>query len=283
MNELDKIEIVDTLKGLPKQDWGVKAINAKKVWKKTKGEGVKVAVIDTGVDMNHPDLAYNIKGKMNMFKKNHDVTDEYGHGTHVAGLIAGKNTGVAPETELYIAKVLDGNGKGSLAHVLDGITFAMNYNVDVLCMSLGTPQDIPLIVKERLIKAYNNGITIVCATGNSGKNTPQYPAFMDEVIAVGGIDKNFKRAEFSNHGKQLDVVAPSIDILSTYKDNNYARMTGTSTASPLVAGAIALIISYHKKQGKILTPKEVKEIIQSLGQHSYDYGYGFMDLSKLII
>lgn len=282
MSELNKIEIVDSLEGLPKQDWGLDALNVKEAWIKSKGEGTKVAVIDTGIDMSHPDLTYNIRGKINMFEKSHDVSDEYGHGTHVAGLIAGKNTGVAPNAELYIAKVLDKDGFGSMAHVLDGITFAINYEVDILCMSLGSPYEIPLILQERITQAYNNGITIVCATGNSGRNQVQYPAFMEEVIAVGGVDKDFNRAKFSNHGKQLDIMAPAVSILSTFKDNNYARITGTSTASPLIAGAIALIISYNRKQGKNLKPRDIKDIISALGEHNYEYGHGVMDLNKLM-
>lgn len=279
---LNRIEIVESLEGLPEQDWGLEVINTREAWKKTKGEGVKVAIMDTGIDMNHSDLTYNIKQKINMFEKSHNVSDEYGHGTHVAGLIAGKHTGVAPNAELYIAKVLNNDGLGSMGHVLDGITFAINCEVDILCISLGSPYEIPLIIQERITQAYNSGITIVCATGNSGHNEVQYPSFMDEVIAVGGIDKDLKRAHFSNYGKKLDVMAPAVNILSTFKDNKFARMTGTSTASPLVAGAIALIISYHKKQGKILKPFEVKDIIATLGKHNYEFGHGIMDLSKLM-
>src|SRR5690554_3583937 len=138
MTELNKTIIIDKLDDDFDIDWGVRVINAHKLWKHTKGEGVKVAVIDTGIDMNHPDLKDKIKGTINIFDKTtRDVTDVYGHGTHVAGLIAGELTGVAPNVDLYIANVLNDKGLGRVVDILDGVTYAINSNVDILCMSLG--------------------------------------------------------------------------------------------------------------------------------------------------
>lgn len=274
------IEILRTLDNV--DNWGLEAINAPRVWYKTKGEGVKILVIDTGIEKDHPDLKHAFKFGINMFEKSEDVTDEFGHGTHVAGLLVGLKTGVAPEAELYVAKVLDSNGNGSLASVMDGITCAINMEVDILCMSLGTANGLPQIFTERISEAYKSGITIICATGNNDIGEPQYPSFLDEVIAVGGIGKDFKRASFSNYGEQMDVVAPAVEIVSTYKNGKYAKMTGTSMASPLVAGAIALIISYNRKKGIELTPKDIKEMLKKLGTHSDEYGHGIMDLTKLM-
>lgn len=281
-NETREIEILDALpKGI---DWGLKAINANKAWKKTKGEGVKVLVIDTGMDENHPELKGKVKYGINVFEKSNDITDMYGHGTHVAGLIAGNKTGVAPNVDLYIAKVLDEKGEGSMASVMDGITLAMNFNVDILCMSLGIRGGLPVQLHQRLIDAYNQGINIVCAVGNNGLPEPDYPAFLNEVVAVGGVDKDLNHCSFSNRGSQVDISAPAMDVLSAFKDGKYARMSGTSMASPLVAGAIALLISHNRKKGIELTPAQVKEKIMNMGDniHSYDYGYGVVDLSKLL-
>lgn len=266
MNDLEKIEIVDSIEEI---DWGVQSINAPQVWHKTMGEGVKIATIDTGVDVNHPNLKGKITSVFNMIEKSFDVTDEYGHGTHVAGLLVGEMTGVAPKSELHVMKVLNGEGVGMVTHVMDGITNAINLEVDILSISLGVPYDLPLILKQRIREAYEAGITIVSATGNSGLPTPQYPAFMDEVIAIGGLDKELNEASFSNGG--YDVLAPSIDILSTFKNGQFARMNGTSMASPLVAGAIALVISHYKKQGRKLSPSEIKQMVK-----------GKIDLTKLI-
>lgn len=270
IEQLGLIKIVDSLDE-PHSDWGLKAINAHKVWDKTKGEGVKMLVIDTGMDVNHKDLKHAFKLGINMFERTTDITDDFGHGTHVAGLIAGLNTGVAPNVDLYIAKVLNNNGEGSMGSIMDGITFAMNTEVDILCMSLGTPNGLPPILIDRIEQAYQSGITIVCATGNNGADEPQYPAFMDEVIGVGGIDKELKITPFSNRGE--DILAPSVEVMSTHKDGKYALMTGTSMASPIVAGAIALLISHNRKKGIELSPLEVKNIISK---------YEILDLEKLL-
>jgi subtilisin family serine protease len=280
MRELHEVEILDEKpEGL---DWSLEAINVKNAWDATKGEGVKVVVIDTGIDMTHPD--FNLKMTVNMHNRTKNVTDDYGHGSHVAGLIAGEYTGVAPNVDLYIAKVLDNKGHGSMANVSDGITMAINIKADILCMSLGVPYDLPVAVKQKLEDAHSRGMTIVCAVGNSGKNKVEYPAFYDYVISVGGVGKDLKKASFSNFSKEVDIVAPAVEVLSTYKDGNYARMSGTSMASPLVAGAIALLISDAKNKGINLSPKDIKNIIATRlnEKHSYDYGWGVLDVAKLL-
>lgn len=271
MTSINKIQIT-TLKETDKCN--------ESFWTHTKGENVKVAIIDTGIDMNHPDLKYSYG--IDMFVKSNDVNDLYGHGTHVAGLIAGKHTGMAPNAELYIAKVLNSSGHGSIASVMDGITFAINCGVDILCMSLGMYDELPNFIHQRLTEAYNSGITIVSATGNSGEDRIQYPANTDEVIAVGGLDKDNKLADFSNYGINMDVVAPADEILSTFKNGQYATMSGTSMACATVTGQLALLISYYKSKGKKLSPIDIKNLIATLGEHNYLKGYGAIDLNKLI-
>jgi subtilisin len=259
MEELNKVEVFESLDDCTDANFAIKLVKADIAWNLTMGEGVKVAVIDTGIDMSHPDLIDNFKAGINMFEKSIDVTDEFGHGTHVAGLIAGKKTGIAPNAELYIAKVLNGNGNGTTGSVMDGITFAMNYEVDILCLSLGTYNVLPLVLQQRIIEAYESGITIVCATGNDGHHLAQNPASMNEVIAVGGLDSDLNLASWSNRGELI--LAPSTKIISTYKDGNYAVMSGTSMASPIVAGGIALLISHYRKRGINLTPTDIKSLL----------------------
>lgn len=272
-------EIIDTFTDL---DWGVKKINAPEIWKKTKGQGVKVTLIDTGIDLNHPDLKRSFAGGMNMLDRARSIQDYDGHGTHLAGLLTGEKTGVAPDAELHVIKSLDDSGRGTFASVLDGITYAMNIESDIISMSLGRTDTLPVIIQQRLYDAYHKGITIVSASGNGGGSAIDFPARMDEVIAVGGINKDLVPSSFSNHGKELDLVAPSEWILSTYKDSNYARMTGTSIASPLVAGGIALIISHYKKQGIQLNSYDITKMIHSYGEHSYSFGYGIFDIEKMM-
>lgn len=273
MKELEKIKILNNLDNEPIIDWGIETIKAPQVWSKTKGKGVRILLIDTGIDTTHPDLKQAFKSGYNFFERSDNVKDERGHGSHVAGLLVGSKTGVAPEAELHVVKVLNNDGRGTMASVMDGITFAINYQFDIVCMSLGIPFTLPITFQERIMQAHNAGITMVCATGNDGGNTPHYPAFMDEVIAVGGLDKELNVASFSNGGH--DVLAPAIDILSTYKDGNYAKITGTSMSAPLVAGGIALLISHYRNQGKELSPIEIKNMVKGLEN-------GLFDLTKLI-
>lgn len=269
MLDINEREIIESLDNEPIVDWGVEAIKTPHVWDKTMGEGVTIVTMDTGIDESHPDLIHSVKSKFNMIEKSLDVKDEYGHGSHVAGLLTGKATGVAPKADLHVIKVLNGDGRGTIAHIMDGITHAMNLKADVLAISLGVPYGIPQSLQQRIIHAYEAGVTIVSATGNSGWSEPFYPAHMKEVIGVGGFDRDMKLTPFTNMG--YDVLAPAVDILSTYKDGNYARFTGTSMASPLVAGGIALLISYYRKQGKELSPSEIKKMIS-----------GNLDLTNLI-
>jgi subtilisin family serine protease len=267
---LNEREIIDSNSGI---DWGVETIKAPHVWNKTKGEGVKILLIDTGIDTDHPELKDSFRSGYNFFERSNDVEDSEGHGSHVAGLLVGKSTGVAPEAELHVVQVLNDNGRGTYASVMDGITFAINYGFDIICMSLGITFDLPIIMKERFAQAHNAGITMVCATGNQGHYEALNPARLDEVIAVGGLDKELNVASFSNG--EYDVLAPSVEILSTYIDGKYCRMTGTSMASPLVAGGIALLISYHRKQGRELSPTEIKDMVKRLEN-------GLFDLTKLM-
>lgn len=261
------LQVVDILP--PILDWGLQAIKAPQVWDKTRGEGVTIVTMDTGCDISHSEFDGKIKSVFNFINADRDVTDDYGHGTHVAGLLVGEHTGVAPQAELHVLKVLDANGKGSIANVMEGITHAMNLKADVLSISLGVPNDIPQILKQRIMDAYASGVTIVSAVGNNGRGDAQYPARMNEVIGVGGINQDLSIAQYSNNG--YNILAPSTNILSTYKDNNYAKMTGTSMGSPLVAGSIALLISYYRKQGRELRPSEITGMLK-----------GKLDLTTLI-
>lgn len=262
LTNLNERLIIESLEDNQIPDWGLQAVQAPQVWSKTKGEGVKILLIDTGIDEDHEQLQHAFKIGYNFFERSHNVEDEEGHGTHIAGLLVGRETGIAPEAELHVVKVLNNDGRGTMASVMDGITYAINYDFDVISMSLGIPHQLPVIFQERIAQAYNAGITMVCATGNWGESNALYPAKMDEVIAVGGLDRELNIASFTNGG--YDVLAPSVEVLSSYKNGTYARLTGTSMASPLVAGGIALLISYYRKQGMILTPEQIKNMVKEL-------------------
>jgi subtilisin family serine protease len=274
-------------------DWGLTAVGAEVAWKKTKGKGIKVAVLDTGIDPDHQDLAINVKDHIDFTGSRYGSEDIQGHGTHCAGIIAGSDNGigmigVAPEVEIYSAKVLGDNGSGGYDGIIKGIRWAIAKQVDVISMSLGSASRPPGSVHAVIKEARAKGIILIAATGN--ENSPVcWPAAYDEVIAVSALDQQLERANFSNYGIQNEISAPGVDIVSTYKNNTYARLSGTSMATPLVAGAAALIIARHKElmNGIVPTVEEVHQImltmIKDLGAVGKDqhYGAGMINLSLL--
>ncbi|MDT8781614.1 MAG: S8 family serine peptidase [Candidatus Bathyarchaeota archaeon] len=250
--------------------WGVKQIGSGTVheWG-NKGAGVNVAVIDTGIDYRHMDLKANYRGGYDFVNGDNDPMDDNGHGTHCAGIIAAADddyydhpvVGVAPEANLYALKVLNRRGSGTTSTIIAGIDWATktlsdsdpDNNINVISMSLGSSVSTDSL-KEACDNAYAAGILVVASAGNSGDggtlSTIGYPAAYDSVIAVGATDKQNIRASFSSTGPQLELVAPGVDILSTYryvsKDGLYrdvVYMSGTSMACPHVAGTAALVFA----------------------------------------
>lgn len=231
--------------------YSVKMIRANKFWSKSNcGKGVTVAIIDTGCDIYHKALKNNIIHTRNFTKDDNSnksiVNDYVGHGTHVSGIVLS----IAPESNLMILKALSGDGEGEYKWITNAINYAINKKVDIISMSLGGVVDDENLHKA-IRKAINNNILVVCAAGNEGDNNPltneySYPASYSEVISVGAVDEKAKPAYFSNSNNFVDVVAPGVGILSTYKNNSYAVLDGTSMATPHVSGALALIKNYSK-------------------------------------
>lgn len=268
-------------------NYGIKMIGAQSEWKETKGKGIKVAILDTGIDFNHPDIRDNVKGGINLTTNNsNDYMDRQGHGTHCAGIVAatlnGSNVvGVAPEAELYAVKVLSDKGEGSLEWIVKGIEWCINNKIHVVSMSLGSKEGHPMM-QEVIRRAHNNGIVIVAAAGNDGKgnNTVEYPASYSETIAVAAVDLSKGRGSFSSTGGEVDVASAGVDILSTYPNNKYARLSGTSMACPHIAGAVALLQSKALiRYGRLLTPNEVRLLLEmyaeDVGLYGKDDEYGF--------
>ena len=224
--------------------WGIDRIAAPASQSVSTGSSVKVAVIDTGIDLAHPDLLPNLRPGINIVRSTRTPDDDNGHGTHVAGIIGAANNtigvvGVAPAVELYPVKVLNSRGVGYLSDIIAGIDWAIANRMDIINLSLGTSDDIQSM-HDAVRRADAAGITVVAASGNSG-GAVMYPAAYDEVIAVGMTDDSNAVSRYSSRGPQLDLVAPGDDILSTYKGQRYREMTGTSMASPHVVGVAALL------------------------------------------
>ncbi|MEM1662332.1 MAG: S8 family peptidase [Desulfurococcaceae archaeon] len=262
-----------------------------------------VAVLDTGINYLHTDLqgavvycivSLNNGGTFYKGTNLRNCNDPNGHGTHVAGIIAARLNGVgvagaAPKVRLYAVRVLSASGSGYISDIARGIIESTKGpdgvagtadDADIISMSLGGPHSNTLYNAVKY--AYSYGVVLVAAAGNDGASSPSYPAAYPEVIAVGAVDINYNVPRWSN--RNPDVVAPGVDILSTYRNNLYAYMSGTSMACPHVSGVVALMQAIRQAFGlRKLTPDEVKYIIINtaidLGSSGYDplYGYGLVD------
>ena len=272
-------------------DWGLSKLNIPKIWKESTGQNVIIGVIDTGYP-DHPDISDNaIKGKS--FITNESIEDKHGHQTHCVGIISAKDNnqgmvGVAPDAKCLCVKGLSNSGSGSNSGIAKSIEYCISKNVDLISMSLGGRSPSPEI-QSAVRKAYIKNIPVICAAGNSGFSGVNYPAAFEECIAVAAYSKDDKIARFSSRGKQVEIAAPGVNIFSTYKDKGYARLSGTSMACPFVAGVVALLISKGKKDGKIHTVDEIRELLRShaddmgsAGKDS-DWGYGIIDADSMLL
>ncbi len=229
----------------PQIPWGVQRIGAPQAWSRTQGQGAAVAVIDTGIDATHPDLKGQVAGGINILDAAHPDSwaDDEGHGTHVAGTIAGLGAdggvaGVAPQAKLYAVKVLDKDGNGNYSDVIAGIEWAMNHGIKIANMSLGADEGSEPL--HRAVQAaLAKGMLIIAAAGNTGGSVG-YPGAYPETVAVAAADASDHVAPFSSRGPELSYIAPGVDILSTKMGGGYVSLSGTSMASPHVSGMAAL-------------------------------------------
>lgn len=277
-----KFQLVQPAEVLP---WGIDRIDAEKVWAQTTGDPIKVAVVDTGIEISHPDLKDNIKGGMSAVQYTSSFNDDNGHGTHVAGIIGAIHNaigviGVGPQIDLYAVKVLDRRGSGYLSDVIEGLDWAIQNRMQVVNMSLGTSADI-LSFREAIQKINAAGIVQVAAAGNSG-GAVIYPAAYPEVIAVSATDQNNTIASWSSRGPEVDLSAPGVSIYSTYKGQAYKTLSGTSMAAPHVAGTAALLLTTPAKcdfdLNGICSPAEIQQRLETtamdLGNAGKDNLYG---------
>lgn len=209
--------------------WGVSRVEADKAWVNTTGKGVKVAVVDSGIS-KHKDLRDNIKGEFNAIDPKKSAIDDFGHGTHVAGIIAAKDNkigvvGVAPDVDLYAVKVLDAMGAGYLSDLAEGIEWCINNEIQLINLSVELQKDYPLL-SYTINRALSADIIVVAAAGNTFGKSVTYPAAYEGVISVSAIDTNNNIANFSAVGK-IDFCAPGVDVYSTHLGNNYTIMSGT--------------------------------------------------------
>jgi len=277
--------------------WGVKRHNAPEAWKKTRGKGVKVAVVDTGIDGGHYEFAGRIKGGHNAIDETQPWTDDHSHGTHVAGIIAAAMdgqgvVGVAPEAELYGVKVLSADGSGSLFSIIGGIMWCIDNKMDVVNMSLGSPQG--NVMFEFAVKRMEIAdIPLIAAAGNDG-GPVGFPAAYSGAIAIsamcpkGGAEDarlctgDNPIATFSSRGPEIEFIAPGVLIPSTVLGQEIKAYSGTSMASPHVAGLAALAVANGNHGAKAVRRALIRSARRIKGLDRSEQGYGLINAADLV-
>jgi minor extracellular protease Epr len=295
LNELDHLAAATSVVAIENEqkteavgqlvDWSTSAVQAQKAWQaKYTGKDVKVAILDSGISP-HPDL--KITGGKSFVSYTDSFSDDNGHGTHVAGIIAALNNdtgtlGVAPGADLYAVKVLDSKGNGYLTDIISAIDWAITNKMDIINLSLGSFEKSPTL--EYIInKAYGSGILIVAAAGNGGNpegtgDQIAYPAKYNSVIAVSAVDQQKKRGSFSATGSKIEFSAPGVSILSTYLNNGYAKLNGTSMAAGFVTANLALLKEMYPNMTNQELREQLKKTALDLGSPGRDpwFGYGLV-------
>ncbi|TDF96719.1 S8 family peptidase [Paenibacillus piri] len=266
--------------------WNLPQIETELGWNVSKGsQDVTVAVVDTGVDINHPDLKDQLVSGTNVVNDGAPPLDDVGHGTHVAGVIGAivnNNLGVAGMSwynRVMPVKVLDQSGAGSTYSVSQGIIWATDHGAKVINLSLGNYAEANFL-HDAIRYAYDHDVVLIAASGNDNTDRPGYPAAYPEVFAVAATDARKGKASFSNYGNYIDVAAPGVSIASTYPNNQYAALSGTSMASPHVTALAALIRSVNPSLKNSEVMQIMRETAQDIGPKGKDnyFGYGLIDV-----
>ena len=239
--------------GLPEQ-WGLKKTGFRPAWDVSRGDGVRIAIVDSGITGGHPDLSGKVVAQRDFVNEDGVADDDAGHGTHVAGIAAartGNGTGISggcPGCEILVAKTMQGR-LGYDSDVAAGIIWAADNGADVINLSLTGPAPSG-ILRKAVNYAWNKGAVVVAASGNTGDGTVQYPASYSNAIAVSATNRSDGRAAFSTLGDWVDVAAPGVGTLSTLP-GGYGYMNGTSMATPHVAALAALLAGEGLSNGEI--------------------------------
>lgn len=271
--------------------WGVTRVKADQVWPTGNvATGIKVAIIDTGIDRTHPDLASNFAGGYDYVNGDSDPMDDNGHGTHVSGTVAAAADGalvegVGPRARLYGVKVLNASGSGSYSNIIAALQWCVDNGMQIGSMSLGGSSGSSAL-QAACDAAYNGGVLLVAAAGNSGRpngkgDTVGYPAKYASVIAVAATDSSDKRASWSSTGSTVELAAPGVSVVSDRLGGGTTTMSGTSMACPHVTGTAALVIA-----SGVTGPAAVRQKLDStatdLGATGRDtwYGYGLVNAAR---
>jgi serine protease len=269
-----------------KQSSYLSPLRLDRAWDYGKGAGVTVAVIDTGTDLDHPDLAGQRVTGTNVLHPGAQPQDDNGHGTLVSGIVAAKTNngrgvvGIAPSAKVMPIKVLDSTGSGSDTNIAIGINYARDHGAKVINLSLGGTFDDPAL-RTAVASAISHGIVVVAAAGNDGTGTVGFPASYPGVLAVGATDHTGALTSFSSYGPRVDVVAPGLDITSTALGSTeaYSADSGTSFSSPIVAGVAAMLRGKHPTWTQAQVTAQIRNTARDLGLPGVDpaFGHGMVD------
>lgn len=286
----NQIELPNDLLYREQYQWNLPVIQTEAGWDITKGdEHIIIAVVDTGVDLDHPDLRRRLTNGYNVLENNEFPDDDNGHGTHVAGIIASDTNnreGVAGITwynKIMPVKAMSAEGVGTTFEIAKGIIWAVDHGADVINLSLGNYQPSSLL-KEAVDYAYDKNVVLISAAGNENTSQPSYPSAYPEVLSVAAVNYTGQRAPFSNYGDYIDVTAPGVQIPSTYFNQQYAALSGTSMAAPHAAGLAGLLLSANPD----LTNREVIDIIKNTAYDlgtpgtDSDFGSGLIDVKNAL-
>jgi len=267
--------------------WSYKKLGITKMWKFAKGKNVKIAILDSGIDLNHPDLkSANIIKTINFIEPNKPASDESGHGTFIAGIVAAQNNnfgivGIAPEAEIYILKILNKKLEGKVDLIVRALDFCIKNEINIVNMSFSTSSDNPKL-RKAVSKAAKHGIIIVASARNSFGSKAGFPASYPEVISVASVNYKNQISQFSAQGK-IDFCSYGENILSTTVNKSYKIASGNSVAAAHLTAIIALILSKPEKWG--LPPKHsinkdkiynvLLKLSEDLGEKGKDNIFGF--------
>lgn len=270
--------------------WNLSQLGMEQSWEITEGSSqVIVAVVDTGVDLTHPEFKGKLVNGYNVINVGKRPQDDNGHGTHVAGIVAARTNnqdgiaGISWKSKIMPVKAIGADGSGSAIDIAQGIEWAVDHGASIINLSVGNYVS-SAALKAACTYAYQNDVVLVAATGNDASEQPSYPAAFPEVIGVSAVDQDENLADFSNYGKTVSLVAPGVDIPSTYIHKDYAALSGTSMACPHVAAVASLLRSVNPT----LSNKQVRQILEKtatdLGTPGKDslFGYGYINVKKAL-
>ncbi|WP_376766335.1 S8 family peptidase [Thermoactinomyces mirandus] len=271
---------------LTSRQWGPQKVQAPQAWDVSQSSSSTViAIVDTGVQANHPDLNGKVIQGYDFVDNDNVAQDGNGHGTHCAGIAAAVTNngigmaGMAPNARIMAVRVLDNQGSGTFADVADGIVFAAQNGADVISLSLGGSVG-STALQNAVQQAWNNGAVVVAAAGNSGVSLPSYPAYYSQAIAVASTTSSDTLSYFSNYGSWVDVAAPGSDIYSTYINSSYRNLSGTSMATPHVAGLAALLASQGRSNSQIRAA--IENTADQISGTGYYFEHGRINANRAV-